>query len=112
MHAAGAGRLARGIVEAMPEGATHKQGFFVVDKLLAMGEPADMLPLAVKIFPTGPQLTANIYGPDSWRGMNIMVKLVEAMVRCCPASLQLLLYSVPSHVRIYGAEREHVQGKI
>ncbi|BDA44940.1 hypothetical protein COCOBI_06-4190 [Coccomyxa sp. Obi] len=72
-------RLARGIVTAMPEGATNKQGFYVVAKLLEVGEPADLLPLAAKVFPEGPQLTADLHSSESWRGIKVMVSLVEAM---------------------------------
>ncbi len=66
----------------MPEGATHKQGFYVVAKLLEVGEPADLLPLAAKIFPGGPQLTADLHSSEAWRSIKVMVSLVEAMVRC------------------------------
>ncbi|CAL8469315.1 g8856 [Coccomyxa elongata] len=71
--------LARGVVTAMPEGATHKQGFYVVAKLLEVGEPADLLPLAAKIFPGGPQLTADLHSSEAWRSIKVMVSLVEAM---------------------------------
>ena len=73
----------------MPEGATNKQGFYVVAKLLEVGEPADLLPLAAKMFPGGPQLTADLHSSESWRGIKVMVSLVEAMVCCsseAPAS--------------------------
>jgi hypothetical protein len=81
-------------VAAMPEGALHKQGFYVGLKLLDVGEPADLLPLALKLFPGGPQLTADIHSTESWRGIKIMVSLVEAMVRLSHASVSNLLPSM------------------
>ena len=66
----------------MPEGATHKQGIYVVLKLLEVGDCADILPLASKLFPGGPKLTTDLHSPEAWRGVKIMTGLVDAMVRC------------------------------
>ncbi|EIE21695.1 hypothetical protein COCSUDRAFT_67012 [Coccomyxa subellipsoidea C-169] len=73
------GRMARGIAGAMPEGAMHKQGIYVVLKLLEVGDCADILPLASKLFPGGPKLTTDLHSPEAWRGVKIMTGLVDAM---------------------------------
>ena len=72
----------------MPEAALHEQGFFVVEKLLETAAPADLLPLAAKLFPQGPRLTAAGHGPGSGKSNKLMLKLVNTMVRGPPSSKQ------------------------
>ena len=84
-----AGRLASGIMEALPDATTHQQGSFVLIKLLDVAEPIDVLPMAAKLFPMGPKMTkAGV--PDAWKCINMMCKLVQRMVSTLVKCVHLL----------------------
>jgi len=77
MHAV---QLAQGITEAMPEGAIHSQGNFVVLKLLEIADPIDCMPLAGVLLPQ----TLKITGNKQFHGLQIMLKLVFKIVSTHP----------------------------
>ena len=83
-----AARLAGGITDAMPAGAMHAQGNFVVLRLLEVAEPMDCMPLAGSLLPHALQITAekNFH----LHGLEIMLKLIFKIVRL-PACSQLHL---------------------
>jgi hypothetical protein len=85
VHAAA--RLARGVVEALPEAASHAQGFYVVHKLLEVAAPAEALPVAARLLPEALKLTTPLAAQGAWRGNSLVIKLVDALVRarCVPA---------------------------
>ena len=65
-----------------------------------MAAPADLLPLAAKLFPGALRLTAASHGQGSWKGNNLMVKLLSAMVRArtrTPMRPQQLLEELEVH---------------
>ena len=76
-----AARLAGGITDAMPAGAMHAQGNFVVLRLLQVVEPMDCMPLAGSLLPHALQIT----GEKNFHlhGLEIMLKLVFKIVRTC-----------------------------
>ncbi|CAL5229887.1 g13301 [Coccomyxa viridis] len=66
------GHLAIGITQAMPEGAMHSQGNFVVLKLLEVADPMDCMPLAGVLLPQAILITSK----KQFHGLQIMLKLV------------------------------------
>lgn len=87
-----AARLARGVAESLPEAAFNAQGFWVVHKLLEVATPAEALPVAAKLLPEALRLTTPLAAQGAWRGNNLLIKLVEAMVRRPARPLQ---YTAP-----------------
>ncbi len=74
-----AARLAGGITDAMPAGAMHAQGNFVVLRLLEVAEPIDCMPLAGALLPHSLQITGE--RNSNLHGLEIMLKLIFKIVR-------------------------------
>ena len=77
-----AARLAGGITDAMPAGAMHAQGNFVVLRLLEVAEPMDCMPLAGALLPHALQITGE--RNSHLHGLEIMLKLIFKIVRTHP----------------------------
>jgi hypothetical protein len=71
-------QLANGITQAMPDGAIHAQGNFVVLKLLEVAEPIDCMPLAGALLPAALRITGE--KNKILHGLEIMLKLVFKIV--------------------------------
>ena len=79
-----AARLAKGIAEGLPECVFEDKGFFVVNKLLDVAGPSEVLAIAAKLLPEALRLTSPQQGQHAWRGNTLLFKLVEALVRAAP----------------------------
>ena len=71
-------QLANGITQAMPDGAIHAQGNFVVLKLLEVAEPIDCMSLAGALLPAALRITGE--KNKTFHGLEIMLKLVFKIV--------------------------------
>lgn len=80
VRCARAARLAKGIAEGLPECVFEDKGFFVVNKLLDVASPSEVLAIAAKLLPESLRLTSPQQGQNAWRGNNLLFKLVEALV--------------------------------
>jgi hypothetical protein len=83
-------QLANGITQAMPDGAIHAQGNFVVLKLLEVAEPIDCMSLAGALLPAALRITGE--KNKTFHGLEIMLKLVFKIV----STANSLLETVPS----------------
>ena len=77
-HDVPAVQLANGITQAMPDGAIHAQGNFVVLKLLEVAEPIDCMSLAGALLPAALRITGE--KNKTFHGLEIMLKLVFKIV--------------------------------
>lgn len=89
-HDVPAVQLANGITQAMPDGAIHAQGNFVVLKLLEVAEPIDCMSLAGALLPAALRITGE--KNKTLHGLEIMLKLVFKIV----SSNYPLLETAPS----------------
>ena len=79
-------QLANGITQAMPDGAIHTQGNFVVLKLLEVAEPIDCMSLAGALLPSALRITGE--KNKTFHGLEIMLKLVFKIVSTANSPLR------------------------
>ena len=79
-------QLANGTTQAMPDGAIHAQGNFVVLKLLEVAEPIDCMSLAGALLPAALRITGE--KNKTFHGLEIMLKLVFKIVSTASSPLR------------------------